>query len=306
MSKQTPIQKLSVGIIGNGAIGGLLASKCHQLNVTYHLLLRDKQSINLRVEDINGGQINISPKVVVSTDASNADILILPIKAYHILPALQALKHTIPLSQTIVLLHNGMGTIEQVKQLLPHNPCIAATTSYGAFKPSSNQLIETGLGDTHLGWVSSNIAENTQQVQTLLCALLPPSHWHSDINIALWKKLVVNAVINPLTAIHNIKNGQLAEAQYQSTIMQICEEVHQVTKALGYEFNLQELINLVKQVIANTANNYSSMYQDITHKRQTEIKFINGHVVDVANKLNIDTAQNSDLLKQIRLLEKSK
>jgi 2-dehydropantoate 2-reductase len=201
-----------------------------------------------------------------------------------------------------MLLHNGMGTIEQVRAMFPNNPLVAAITSYGAFKPDINTLIETGLGQTDLGWIGNVDTALKQSIEPILSTLLPPSNWHQDISLALWKKLAINAVINPHTAIHGIKNGKLADKEYTVSVTNACDENATVMRALNYAIDSAELFKNVQQVISATANNYSSMHQDVRFERQTEIEFINGYIISKATDLNIKVPHNQRLVEQIRQL----
>lgn len=292
-----------LAIVGQGAIGGLIGFKCHQLGYDYRHLVKIQRQHTYKVTAITGESEDLTPNTSLITQPGQFDLLILPVKAYQVLPVLKQLQPYIQPKHIIVLLHNGMGSIEQVKNLLPHNPLIAATTSYGACRLDANTLIETGLGQTHLGWISKVETELKQAIEPILSALLPPSNWHQDISLALWNKLAINAVINPLSAIHNVKNGQLADTKYQANIANICAEIAQVMKALNYSITTAQLIKNVQQVITATANNHSSMHQDIKFKRQTEITFINGYVCAKAAELNIPVPHNQELVEKIRLLE---
>ncbi|MFQ3189749.1 MAG: 2-dehydropantoate 2-reductase [Paraglaciecola sp.] len=292
-----------LAIVGKGAIGGLIGFKCHQLGYDYQHLIKSQQQSLFKVTDIAGVSHSFSPNTSVITQPNQFDLLILPVKAYQVMSVLKQLEPFIQPNHTIVLLHNGMGNTEQVKKRLPNNPLVAATTSYGAFKPDANTLFETGLGQTHLGWIGPTDATLKRSIEPLLSALLPPSNWHQDISFALWKKLAINAVINPLTAIHNLKNGELTNIQYNVDISNICFEISKVMRALDYPIDSTELVKNVQQVIAATANNYSSMHQDIKFKRRTEIEFINGYVTSKATDLNIKVPHNQRLLEQIRQLE---
>lgn len=294
-----------MAIVGNGAIGGLIGFKCHHLGYDYQHLLKTQQQLSYTVTDISGVSHSLTPKASVITEPAQFDWLILPVKAYQVLPVLEQLRPFIQSKHIIVLLHNGMGTIEQVRDKLPINPLIAATTSYGAFKPDANTLIETGLGQTHLGWLGKVDVdlELKQSIESILSKLLPPSHWHQDISLPLWKKLAINAVINPLTAIHNIKNGELAAIKYSNSIATICDEIAKVMNALGYSVDGAELVENVHQVITATANNYSSMHQDIHNQRPTEIEFINGYVVKMAERLKIATPVNKQCFEQVKVMQ---
>lgn len=302
MLNSAPVTRPKLAIVGSGAIGGLIGFKCQQLGYDYQHLVKSQQS-PLQVTDISGVSHCLTPEISLISEPQPFDLLILPVKAYQVLVVLEQLHSYIQPQHIIVLLHNGMGTVEQVREMLPNNPLIAATTSYGAFKPDTNTLIETGLGQTHLGWINDVDESVKHAIEPILSTLLPPSHWHQDINLALWKKLAVNAVINPLTAIHNIKNGELKNPKYQETINKICEEISRVMDASGYSVSHAELVKNVLQVISATANNYSSMHQDIKLRRRSEIAFINGYVSAQATKSHIEVPYNQRMFEQIKRLE---
>jgi 2-dehydropantoate 2-reductase len=294
---------MKIAIVGNGAIGNLLAARCQSSGLSYQLLTRSGEPLTINFTDINGHSSILTPQVRAIEQPDSFDFLILPLKAAQIIPALKQLRPQLKPTQQIILLHNGMGCIDQAKALLPNIPLLAATTSYAAYKPADNQCIETGLGDSHIGWLSRQAKNSASSVLALLDTLLPPCTWHEDILPALWFKLTINAAINPLTALEQITNGQLRQEKYQKLIRQICEESHAVMQALEIKIELDEILTRVYQVIDLTANNFSSMNRDIALKRSTEIGFINGHVVAMGNKLGVATPANLELLERMTRLE---
>ena len=68
----------------------------------------------------------------------------------------------------------------------------------------------------------------------ILQTVLPDVAWHNNIRAELWRKLAVNCVINPLTAIWNCPNGELRH--HPQEIMQICEEVAAVIEREGHAY----------------------------------------------------------------------
>ncbi len=304
MQNNTPWPAPKVAIVGQGAIGSLIGFKCQKLGYeVQHLVRRQRQQSYCTVTDLAGKTHHLTPNTGLITQPQQFDLLLVPVKAYQVLPVLRQLQSFITPQQVIVLLHNGMGTTEQVKESFPNNPLIAATTSYGALKPDANTLIETGKGHTHFGWLGQVDTATKQAIEPVLSALLPPSYWHQDINLALWKKLAINAVINPLSAIHNVRNGELADHQYQRDISTLCDEIAKVMTAQGYSISSAELNKNAQQVIAATANNYSSMHQDLKFNRKSEIEFITGYVCAKANELNCPVPFNQRLLEQVTRLE---
>ena len=286
-------------IVGQGAIGSLLAAKAQQQQVDYGVIPRNKQPLAMHYQHLASGlSVDFTPTLV--TQLSPQDIILLPLKAFQIDNALAHL--TIPTAASIVLMHNGMGTIEQTQARLPNNPILAATTSYGVYKPHSNTLVETGQGKTAIGWVQHPNTTVQQCLQSFFAKGLGPLHWHKHIQLALWQKLAVNAVINPLTAIHQIKNGGLQDPQFNNVIHEICQEVTLVMQSLNMPVTIEALKDNVREVIINTANNYSSMNRDIAAGRPSEIDFINGYIVQQADKLGINVSRNQRLWQQVSQL----
>ena len=93
------------------------------------------------------------------------------------------------------------------------------------------------------------------------------------------------------------------DTKYYVNITNICFEVSQVMRALDYPMDSAELVKIVHQVITATANNFSSMHQDLKFKRHTEVEFINGYVTSKAAELNIEVPHNLRLLEQIKQRE---
>ncbi len=93
----------------------------------------------------------------------------------------------------------------------------------------------------------------------------------------MWRKLAVNCVINPLTALWNCPNGELRH--HTDEINAICEEVAAVIEREGYHTSADDLRYYVEQVIDSTAENISSMLQDVRAMRHTEIDYITGYLL---------------------------
>lgn len=117
----------------------------------------------------------------------------------------------------------------------------------------------------------------------------------------LWSKLAVNCVINPLTAIWNCPNGELRH--HPQEIMQICEEVAAVIEREGHHTSAEDLRDYVMQVIDATAENISSMLQDIRALRHTEIDYINGFLLRRARAHGIAVPENTRLFEMVKRKE---
>jgi 2-dehydropantoate 2-reductase len=75
-------------------------------------------------------------------------------------------------------------------------------------------------------------------------------------------------------------------------------------KSVHIEASSDSLLDKVNQVISATANNYSSMHQDIVNARPTELDYITGYVIKVANAQSIDVPVHQRLYNQLQQLDK--
>lgn len=129
-------------------------------------------------------------------------------------------------------------------------------------------------------------------------------HPETDIVQRLWQKLIINAGINPYTAILDCPNGKILDAPlYQSTIDQLCLELSQLMDAaVRIRQTPDALRERIEQVARNTAGNTSSMRADVQRGRRTEIDFINGYVAKLGKELGIETPVNQMLTERVQQL----
>jgi 2-dehydropantoate 2-reductase len=290
-------------ILGAGAIGHFFAEKLLKSGQHAAFVLRPESESHIRSFNFENLAAENSSNTVMAQGklTPKCDFLLVTLKAQDVLPALTLLQSQIDKHCCIVLLHNGMGTAEQTEKLFPRNAIMVGTTSNGVLKVSDDHIRHTGAGVTYLG-PFNNQAKRYKDIATQLSALEELS-WCDDIRQKLWLKLVINCAINPLTAIHQCKNGELADTALYPQVVKIVQELALVCEKARLPWSYVELQAQVDNVIARTAENYSSMYQDRHFNRQTEIDFITGYVLKVANAYSIPVPTNQALFAQIKQQE---
>jgi len=318
-------------IIGGGAIGSLVAAGAQKHGVSYQQYPRNVKHCPTSAVWYNGEFVRLQPACSMPSVLHTDDVLVLPLKVYQLSQALHFWLPYLVNQPTVVLLHNGMGGAEIANDVLgPDYPLLLATTSHGALKKeteNSSVIVEyTGKGETQMGTLDvqafgrSNETSSTltTKVPSKLCsklpsklsnaialisAALPPTQYCDNIQKALWSKLAVNAVINPLTAINKIQNKHILDAQFDKQRQAICAEFTATANAYGFSFCEKQVHERVMAVAKATGENYSSMHQDIVNKRPSEIGAINGYLVERAKQKGIATPANTLLTQQVKEIE---
>lgn len=282
-------------ILGAGALGCVIAGQLHQKGERVGFMLSERHRghfhPNLDLITLSGRHQLIQSQPRFPEHARNVECLLVFTKVYHVLDALKELQH-LPKTTPVILFNNGMGITEQVKALLPDNPLLAGVCSHGAMKEQDWLVRHTGKGETWLGPLNEAGKAWSHLVKPLACAL-EHCEWSDDIALHQRRKLAINAVMNPLTAHHNVTNGQLLEPRFNDVLEQLNDEVYQVISRLdGSEAETKDAFRRrLHKVIELTATNHSSMQQDLIHGRATEIDYITGFILEHANDIPVPVSQ---------------
>jgi 2-dehydropantoate 2-reductase len=180
-------------------------------------------------------------------------------------------------------LQNGLGNFEILRRVLGEPRAAQGVTTTGATLLGPGRVREGGAGVVL-------IAEHPHSAP--LVELLKAAGFAveiaADMESVLWGKMVVNAAINPLTAILGVPNGDLLEQPHARRLMQAAAaEVACVAHACGVALPYSDPAEEVERVARQTAQNCSSMLQDVTRGAPTEIDAINGAVVEAAEEIGL-------------------
>ncbi|MBM6606380.1 MULTISPECIES: 2-dehydropantoate 2-reductase [Leclercia] len=289
---------MKITVLGCGALGQLWLTALRKHGHDVQGWLRVPQpycSVNLIEED--GTIFNESLTANDPDFLAQSDMLLVTLKAWQVSDAVKALAATLPASSPVLLLHNGMGTIDELKSI--HQPLLMATTTHAA-RRDGNIIVHVAGGVTHIGPARAQDGDYSYLADTLQ-DVLPDVAWHNHIRPQLWRKLAVNCVINPLTALWNCPNGELKN--HQQLVATLCAEVASVVEREGLHTSADDLRYYVDQVIESTAENISSMLQDVRAQRHTEIDYITGYLLKRARAHGISVPENARLYDMVKRKE---
>ena len=284
-------------VLGAGSVGSLFAAYLQGAGAEVTLLPRRCADEGKRIIENGPARGEYRFDRSAPCDHQPIGLLLVTTKAYDVTEALQSVKHRLQHDCAIVLLVNGMGLQSELAAVDLPGKLYFATTTEGAYRESDNRLTHAGTGVTRVG----RQGEAPPAWFGLWQAAINNCQWDTDIESALWLKLAINCAINPLSALHNCYNGELAETPaLRDRVIALCAEIASVAQAAGYDQLANDLEDHVFAVIRGTADNRSSMLQDLRAGRRTEIDYLTGYLVRLADELNIRVPMNLQLLKEIK------
>lgn len=205
--------------------------------------------------------------------------LLVACKAYDAERAVARIAPRLAPGAEVLLLQNGLGSQEAVAALVSQARCIFVSSTEGAFRDEDFSVVFAGQGANWLGDAQQRPAPAWLDE---LAAAGIAHQWTPNILDRLWRKLALNCAINPLTVLHDCRNGELQA--HAGDVGALCDELVAVLKCCGHAQAAAGLHEEVNRVIAATAANYSSMYQDVSEGRRTEISYLLGYLCIAAER----------------------
>ena len=272
-------------VLGAGSLGTLWATRLARADLPVRLIVRDAQRLEAfqaaggltLVEHGTANTYDIPGETPDSREPISR--LLVACKAYDAEKAVAQLAPRLTPDAELILLQNGLGSQDAVAALVPQARCVSASSTEGAFRDGDWRVVFAGHGYTWLGDAGHPVAPIW--LDDLVAAGIP-HEWSIDILTRLWRKLALNCAINPLTVLHNCRNGGLQA--HQCEVATLCGELSELLQHCGQPAAAENLQQEVERVIHATAANYSSMYQDVANQRRTEITYLLGHVCKVAER----------------------
>jgi len=218
------------------------------------------------------------------------------VKSWQTERAARQLKGVMQHDGVALTLQNGLGNLAILSDVLGEERTALGVTTYGATLLEPGLVRRGGEGIISLGIHPrlGTLKVNLQQAGFSIYETL-------DLSSLVWSKLIINAAINPLTALLGVTNGELLESRAARKIMSIAaEEAASVASAKCIKLNFKDPALAAEEVAAATSGNISSMLQDIRRNSPTEIDAICGEIVREGKRLNVPTPVNNLLFQLVQ------
>jgi len=246
------------------------------------------------------GKENTYPIQCISnpTDCKHVKYALVLVKSWQTARAAKILSRCLTSDGVALSLQNGIGNRETLSQELGSQRVALGVTTLGAnlISPARVQFAGDGV-------VSLSIHSRLGPVAEMLRSAGFVVENAPDPDVLLWGKLVINAAINPLTAILGVPNGEiLARPAARSVLASLAREAAAVAVASGIRLPYPDPVIAAEAIARRTATNRSSMLQDIQRGAPTEIDAICGAIVKAGEQANVHTPVNRTVWQLVKAM----
>lgn len=302
-------------IVGTGALATLFAARLAQAGHSITMLgtwregLEALRKQGARLVDANGREHQFAVQAIHDPrECRGVKHALVLVKSWQTERVAAQLNECLARDGVVVTLQNGLGNREILAQALD-----SFAAEINREKNSRVALGVTTTGATLLGPGSARAGgEGTISIErhpALGPVEVALRSANFDVNIVedaqslIWGKLVINAAINPLTALLRVPNGDLLKRPSARALMQtLAAEAAQVAEAEGIRLPFHDPVAAAEEVARKTSANHSSMLQDVLRGAPTEIDAICGAVVQAAQKHNISAPANWSCWKLVKAM----
>ncbi|CAH1213888.1 2-dehydropantoate 2-reductase [Paenibacillus plantiphilus] len=206
---------------------------------------------------------------------------------------------------SVLCLQNGIGHMERLREALPETQLYAAISTEGALRTNEAAVRHTGAGELVFGMWQQAAAE-TLATQKMLLDILEAAGieglMSNEMVNRVYQKLLINAVINPLSAIFGVTNGELPADPGRRQLMAALHAESEAALIAGGMNGDGDAWERLLTVCRRTARNESSMLADVKSGRMTEIDSINGGIATIAREHGLKTPLNDALITIVKAL----
>jgi len=307
---------MKVLVIGAGAMGSLVGGI---LSVEHEVTILGRQEQvdvisrqGLRIEGLTQGLFR--PRAIVGPVIDETfDLIVICVKSYNTDVILEPVAAILTEGTRILSLQNGLDNEERILGFLKERSLpglvVGGITCQGATYKGPGLVKHAGEGETIIGRFGDKGDDDIsdRQIAEIAAAFARAgleTDTSQEITREIWAKGIINAAINPLTAIIDQPNGAIVHNDHMRRMAEdIVRESAAVARANGQDINDDHILDRTFRTAERTASNVSSMLQDIRLGRRTEIDAINGAISRRAAEVDLPAPLNQAMVRLVKATE---
>jgi len=295
----------SILVVGTGAMACLFAARLSAASIPVFVLgtweegldaLRQNGAI---LSDENNREQAYPVQVVQESKSPiKFHFALVLVKSWQTVRAAEQLFDYLTEDGLVLTLQNGVGNCEKLAAVLGPERVSLGVTTLGATLLGPGRARAAGEGVINL-----SIHPRLAPLSKILRSAGFVIENVEDATALLWGKLVINSAINPLTALLRVPNGELLTRETAHTLLRaIARESALVASSKGIKLPYTDPISETEAVASRTANNLSSMLQDVRRGAHTEIDAICGAIIETGEQTGVPTPINRILYQLIKAM----
>jgi len=304
----------NIAVVGAGAMGSLFGGLLSEggLDVTLIDVWKDHigqiRRNGLRMTGEGGDRIIPIKAATDPREVGAVDLVIVQTKARHAKSAIEGAGPLLHSETAVISFQNGLGKEEILSAAVGSDRVLGGTTAQGANILEPGVVRNSGNLPTRIGELNGALTDRIMAIGDAFNRAGLKTIVSNDIKLDIWKKLMANVAINPISALCNFRVGELFDVpEVKEVILDALDEAAKVANAEGIKLDVAESKQVLLEITGKggTGSGRSGMLIDVLARHKTEIDFINGAIVRLGKKHGIPTPINRTLVAAVKGLERN-
>jgi 2-dehydropantoate 2-reductase len=318
-----------VGVLGAGTVGCYVGGKLTRAKgvdavfVGRPRMQGEVRASGLTLTDLTGADVHVpASEIVFETTPemlADCDVVLCCVKSGHTADVASALQSIVPPDALVVSLQNGVGNALALRERLGKQTVLAGIVAFNVVPHGAGGFEQTTKGGLLLQ------ASDHPKLQRFVAACTESGvgiTCHEDIERHQWSKLLVN-LNNAVSALSDVPTQQMVLSErYRRVIAALMQEGLTVLKAAGIRpaplrgmplWLLPRLLRLPTPIVRLVARAQlganpearSSMWEDLVRGRTTEVEFLNGEIVRLAEQSGTQAPLNQRMVELVHRAERA-
>lgn len=231
--------------------------------------------------------------------------VVVAVKEYDTQRALTAALDCFDGSTVVLSIQNGFQHVAMIRSIVEQDKTVFGATAQGVTYIDTGSVRHAGNGPTSIAREAFN-EPGALATAALLSKAGIETAVEDNLLLVLWKKLLFNASINGLTALLRIKNGRLPEIPEAWDLAKACfYEAREIAASVVGPEIYQVDEECLRSVCMKTSHNRSSMLQDVSRGKRTEVASFNGAIVEEGSRQGKPVSVNKMIFQLVTALEET-
>ncbi|MFX4219738.1 MAG: 2-dehydropantoate 2-reductase [Thalassobaculum sp.] len=295
----SPAARLRIAVIGLGGIGGVAAGALTHAG-RHDVVACGRRPLDRMTVDLPDESVEVAMTVLTDpADASPVDWVLLTTKAQDTDGAGPWLRALCGPDTTVAVMQNGIDHADRIAPYAGGASALPVIVYYNGERIADDHVRMRHISDTDIALPDTATARAFADLLqgTPINPVIAP-----DFTARLWQKLLINIVVNPVTALTRQRQGVLQRDDIQALTTALLEEAAAVAEAEGAGLPATAAADTQRLVLTFPHDAGSSMYFDVLAGRRLEAEALTGAIVRAGAKHAIPTPMNSAVLALLRAL----
>ncbi|MGG4490741.1 ketopantoate reductase family protein [Metabacillus idriensis] len=304
---------MKVLVVGAGAVGGYFGARLAEKGEDVTFLVREKRAhlLNeqgLQVKSIHG-DYHFYPHIMIAGDKKESfDLILLSVKAYHLKKVIEDLSPFVGDQTLIMPLLNGFSHLDMLQERFSEERVIGGLCFIESTVDQNGAIVQTSpIHELVYGALNNEQNKAVEKLEALFAGSNAEIRKSERILTDMWHKYMFISGLSGVTTLFRSPIGPIRENEFGLNAAQkLFYEIGSIMRAEGApiaagieDIQLEKIHNM-------THGMKSSMQRDMEKMTEIEADHLQGYLLKLAEKHEVETPVLSMVYANLKIYEKNR